>query len=383
MRLIARLEHPGTSTKSAWRLIAALLPLFAGLDHPALGQTQPPAPSVLVAPVVSKEVTDTSDFVGRVTPIDKVDIVARVPGYIEQRLFTEGQLVKKGDMLFRIEQATYKAAVQQQQANLAKAKAVEVNATLQLSRSKTLAQKEFAPQSTVDQQTAAQQSAAADILQTQAALDQAQINLGYTEIRSPIDGRIGIANFTIGNLVGPNTGSLATIVSFDPIYVTFQASERDVLDYKRRLLQGGAKNGQVAVRVKLPDGTLYAEPGNANFLDIQADPSTDSVGVRAQFPNPQALLVPGGIVGVAIERGEARSALLIPQSSVQLDQAGSYVLVVDSANKVALRRIKLGAERGSAVIVADGLQAGERVIVEGVQKVRPGQTVAPSAAPGN
>jgi membrane fusion protein, multidrug efflux system len=373
------------SNRRKYASSAALVVLgLAAGGGAALAQTPPGAvPSVLVAPVASQEVTDTSDFVGRVIAIDKVDIVARVPGYIQQRVFTEGQLVKKGDLLFRIEPDTYKAVVDQQRANLAKAKAIEVNAALQLGRGKALLPKDFVPKATVDQQTAAQASAQADIMQAQAALDQAQINLGYTEIRSPIDGRIGIANFTVGNLVGPNTGSLATIVSFDPIYVLFQASERDVLDYKRRLLEGGPKNGSVAVRVRLPDGTLYPEPGFANFLDIQADPSTDTVAVRAQFPNPKSLLVPGGIVGVAIQRGAPRSALLIPQSAVQLDQAGSYVLVVDPASKVELRRVKLGAERGSAVIVADGLQAGERVIIEGVQKVRPGQTVAAQIAPGN
>jgi membrane fusion protein (multidrug efflux system) len=363
------------------RGLSIALSLVAGSDA-ALAQA-PPAPSVLVAPVASQEVTDTANFVGRVTAIDKVDIVARVPGYIEQRLFAEGQLVKKGDLLFRIEQATYKAIVEQQQANLAKAKAVELNAAQQLARGRALLPKDFVPKATVDQQTAAQSSAHADILQAQAALDQAQINLGYTEIRSPIDGRIGIANFTIGNLVGPTAGALATIVSFDPIYVIFQASERDVLDFKRRILENGTKNGGVTVRVRLPDGKLYAQPGVADFLDIKADPSTDTIAVRAALPNKQALLVPGGIVGVQIARGAPRSALVIPQAAIQLDQAGSYVLTVNDKNQVVLRRITTGAERGSAVIVANGLAAGERVIVEGTQKVRPGQTVAPSAAPSN
>jgi membrane fusion protein (multidrug efflux system) len=359
-------------------VVAAMLVMAGG----ASAQKALPAPTVIVTPVQSHEIADTSNFVGRVTAIDKVDIVARVPGFIEQRYFTEGQLVKKGDLLFRIEQAPYKAAVEQQQANLDKAKAVEVNAAAQLSRGKALLSKEFAAKATIDTQTAAQQSAAADILQAQAALEQAQINLGYTEIRSPIDGRIGIARFTVGNLVGPNTGTLATIVSFDPIYVLFQASERDVLDFKRRLLAGGPQNGRVTVRVRLPDGKLYAQAGVANFLDIQADPNTDTVAVRAQFPNKDALLLPGGIVGVEIERGAPRTALLVPQSALQLDQQGLYVLVVDAANKVELRRVTAGAERGGNIIVASGLKEGERVIVEGVQKVRPGQTVAATAAPG-
>ena len=199
----------------------------------AMAQTAPPPPpAVTVSPVVNRQVTETGDFVGRVVAIDKVDVVARVPGFIEQRNFTEGQQVKTGDLLFRIEQDTYKAAVDQQSANLAKAKATEVNANLQLQRGQELVKSQNIPQATVDQRAAAEQAAQADVLQAQALLEQAQINLGYTEIRSPIDGRIGLANFTVGNLVGPSSGRLATIVSQDPIYVTFQASEADIIEYQ-------------------------------------------------------------------------------------------------------------------------------------------------------
>src|SRR5262249_9708063 len=155
----------------------------------------------------------TVDFIGRVTAIDKVDIVARVPGFIEERTFTEGQQVKKGDLLFRIEQATYKAAVDQQHANLARAKATEVNAKLQLERGKELVRGQNIPQATLDQRAADEETAQANIMQAQATLEQAEINLGYTEIRSPIDGRIGLATFTVGNLVDPSSGKLATIVS--------------------------------------------------------------------------------------------------------------------------------------------------------------------------
>ena len=168
-------------------------------------------------------------------PIDRVEIVARICRIHRRREKTEGQLVKKGDLLFQIKQETYKAAVDQQTANLAKTKANEVNANLQLQRNQALVKTQAAPQATVDQLAAAEQGAQADILQAQALLEQARINLGYTEIHSPIDGRIGIANFTVGNLVQPSSGPLATIVSQDPIYVTFQPSEADVIAYKRRL----------------------------------------------------------------------------------------------------------------------------------------------------
>ena len=269
-----------------WTIAIAGLGLVAWCAA-AVAQVSPPAPSVSVVPVASRQVTEADDYIGRVTATDKVDIVARVPGFLEQRNFTEGQPVKTGDLLFRIEQDTYKAAVEQQRATLAKAKATEINAALQLARSKELVRNENISQATVDQRAADEASAQADILAAKAALDQAEINLRYTEIRSPIDGRIGIANFTVGNLVGPSSGSLATIVSQDPIYVIFQASERDVLDYKRRFDEpGGAKNGPITVRIKLTDGSVYPELGVPDFLDIQVDNTTDTVAVRPQAPEP-------------------------------------------------------------------------------------------------
>lgn len=359
---------------------AVALSVFAG---PAVGQNAVPPPAVSVTPVVTRQVTETGEFVGRVTAINKVDVVARVPGFIEERTFTEGQAVKTGDLLFRIEQATYKAAVEQQQANLAKAKAAEVNASLQLERGKELVRTNNIPLSTLDQRAADEATAKANVLEAQALLDQAEINLGYTEIRSPIDGKIGIAYFTVGNLVGPSSGKLATIVSQDPIYVIFQASERDVLNYKRRVAESADKNPHVTVHIRLPNGADYPHAGLTNLLDVQVDPNTDTVAVRAQFPNPEGLLIPDGIVGVTVERGAPRSALVVPQAAVQLDQAGHYVLLVDSAKKVELRRVTTGVEQGRDVVVTEGLKEGELVIVEGIQKVHPGQVVDASILPGN
>jgi membrane fusion protein, multidrug efflux system len=349
----------------------------------AAAQGAPPPPAVSVRPVVSRQVTETGDFIGRVVAIDKVDIVARVPGFIEERKFTEGQQVKTGDLLFRIEQATYKAAVDQQTANLAKAKATEVNANLQLQRSQELVRNQNVPQATVDQLAAAEQGAQADILQAQALLEQAQVNLGYTEIRSPIDGRIGLANFTVGNLVDPSSGRLATIVSQDPIYVTFPASEADIIEYKRKVAASPDKNPHVTLHIKLPNGTVYQYPGVTNFLDVQVQADTDTVVARAQFPNPEGMLIPGGIVGVVVDRGAPRSSLVVPQSAVLLDQAGHYVMLVDDTKKVEQRRITTGVEQGRDIVVTDGLKEGELVIVEGIQKVHPGQVVAATVVPEN
>jgi membrane fusion protein, multidrug efflux system len=373
---------PAHNTPFGWTLVVAMLGVFACVGD-ATAQGAPPPPSVLVTPAITHQVTETTAFVGRVTAVDKVDIVARVPGFIEERYFTEGQHVKKGDLLFRIEQQTYKAAVEQQRANLAKARATEVNAALQLERGRELVRDKNIPQATVDQRAADEAAAQADVMQAQATLDQAEINLGYTEIVSPIDGRIGLANFTVGNLVDPSSGKLATIVSQDPIYVIFQVSERDVLEYKTRTAELADKAGHVTVHVKLPNGSTYAHPGLSNFLDVQVETATDTVAVRAQLPNPEGLLIPGGIVNVTVDRGTPRSALVVPQSAILLDQAGHYVLVVDASSKVELRRVTTGIEEGRNVVITDGLKEGEQVIVEGIQKVHPGQIVAASSVPGH
>ena len=371
---------PGRKSFPFWKTAACALTLTASCSVVA-AQTAAPPPAVSVTPVVSRQITETLDYIGRITAVDKVDIVARVPGFIEELNFTEGQNVKKGDLLFRIEQATYKAAVDQAQANVAKAKAAEVNAKLQLERGKELLQGRNIPPATVDQRAADEAAAQASVMEAQALLDQAQINLGYTEIRSPIDGRIGLAIFTQGNLVQPSSGKLATIVSQDPIYVIFQVSQRDVLEHKRKLAE--ANNSMlVSIHVKLPDGSTYPHPGTSSFLDVQVDPTTDTVAVRAVVPNPEDFLIAGGVVGVTVERGEPRAALTIPQSAVLLDQAGRYVLLVDANKKVEQRRITTGAERGRDVVVTDGLKEGELVIVEGVQKVRPGQVVTANVLPG-
>ena len=224
----------GCNSSALGKAAVGLL-VFVAHGEAAAAEGAVPAPAVTVSPVVSRQVTETADFVGRVVAIDKVDVVARVPGFIEERNFTEGQQVKTGDLLFRIEQDTYKAAVDQQKANVAKAKATEVNAALQLHRGKELIHNQTIPQSTLDQREADEAAAQAEVLQAEALLQQAQINLGYTEIRSPIDGRVGLAIFTVGNLVEPSSGKLATIVSQDPIYVTFPASERDIIAYRHRL----------------------------------------------------------------------------------------------------------------------------------------------------
>ena len=288
--------------------------------------------------------------------------------------------MKKGDLLFRIEQATYKALVDQQLAAVAKAKAIEANAVLQLDRGRELGRSLNIPQSTIDQRAADAGTAKADVMVAQAALEQAKINFDYTEIHSPIDGRIGLANFTVGNLVGPTSGSLATIVSHDPIYVIFQASERDIIAYKRRVAAEGGPH--VVVRLKLPDGSMYPPPGLSNFLDIQVANTTDTVAVRAQFPNPDGLLIPGGVVGVTVERGAPKSTL---GGSAGRGPGRSGRPLRPSRRRRQEGRAAADHHRGRAGHRHRrhvGAQAGRAVIIEGIQKVRPGQVVSAAPPPG-
>jgi membrane fusion protein (multidrug efflux system) len=361
-------------------IIAALLLLVA----PGLGlraDDAAPTPAVIVAQATLRSITRSASHVGRVQAIKTVNLVTRVAGFLQRRAFTEGQQVKTGDLLFVVEQDTYKAAVVQAQAALAKAQATEKNAALTLQRSQDLVRTNAVPQATVDQNVADHDAAQADVLAARASLDQANINLGYTEIRAPIEGRIGMILVSVGNFVTPTSGTLATIVTQDPIYVLFPVSTQQFVAYKQRLANHADVPSNAVVRIKLPNGQDYPHSGPVNFFDIQTNRGTDTLTVRAQLPNPDGWLLDGQIVDVTVEAGEPKQALMIPQAALQLDRSGSYVLVVGPDDKVAQRRVTLGAVEGSEVVVEQGLAAGERVIVEGIQKVHPGERVTATRAP--
>ncbi|WP_340116124.1 efflux RND transporter periplasmic adaptor subunit [Pelagibius sp. 7325] len=341
----------------------------------------PPPPAVSVLVVEQKDVTPATEFVGRVVAADKVELRARVQGFLQQRLFTEGQDVAAGDTLFRIEPEPFEAAVKQAQADVASAEADAHNAQLQLDRAEQLVKRQTVAVATRDDRAADLAMARARVQDSQAALDVAQINLTYTEIKAPLAGRIGLSTYSEGNLVGPDSGTLATIVSQDPIYVTFPVSQREILAAQRRMAAEGSDTSALVVRLKLPDGSDYPEVGKVNFLGIQVDPGTDTATVRAAFANPDRLLTDGAFVNVSIERGTPTPALLIPQAALQIDQAGPFALVVTADNTVEVRRLTLGATIGSEMIVQQGLSAGDRVIVDGIQKVRPGLAVQPTEVP--
>jgi len=372
---------------TAWRYrgpAAAIgLLLLAGCNESSDKQTQAPQmppPAVGVVTAAKRPVAEGVTFVGRVQAIDKVDLVARVEGFLQQRAYTEGQEVKAGDLLFVLEKDTYQASVDQAQANLASAQATADNAKLQTERARELIKNQNVAQSTLDDRIAAEKSAVASVQQNQAALEQAQINLGYTEIKAPFDGRVGISTFSVGALVGPSTGTLATIVSQDPIYVVFPVSDRFIQDVQQASGSGRVEPQDVVVHLTLANGSAYPEVGKIDFTDVKVDQNTDTLQVRAVFANPNRILTDGQYARVTAERKDPVEALVIPQRAILTDQTGNFVLVVGEGNKAAAKHITTGANQGADVVVQQGLNDGDVVIVDGVQKVRPGQEVNPAPA---
>ena len=356
-----------------------VLVLLAGCDEPKQAAAPAVKPAVGVRPVVMKGVNQSFEFVGRIKAVDKVEVRARVEGFLEKILFREGQDVKSGDLLYQIEKVQFKAQVDQAKANVASAEAEATNAQLQYNRSFALSQRQWTPQATVDQNKAALDSSRAKVLQTRAAQTQAEVNLDYTDIRSPIQGRIGRTASALGNLVNPASGALATIVSQDPIYVLFPVSVREleIIRESRRQEDGGL--AKIEIRVRLPNGQEYPQRGVWNLTDPQVDQQTDTLMMRATIPNPDRRLTDGQFVTAVIRERQKEPRLVIPQAALQIDQSGSYVLVVDDQHKVEQRRIQTGPNQDTDVVITSGLRGGENVIVDGIQKVRPGQIVQETA----
>ncbi|CAN5907292.1 efflux RND transporter periplasmic adaptor subunit [soil metagenome] len=362
-----------------WRLFAQ------PAKPPATATASAAPPAVGVRVVAQRGVNQTFEFVGRVKAINKVELRARVEGFLEKVLFHEGQDVKAGQPLYQIEQVQYQALVDQAKANLDVAEAGSTNALLEYGRNVELNKRQFSAQSQVDQNKAAVDTAAGRIAQLKAALTQAQVNLDYTDIRAPVDGRIGRTAFTVGNLVNPASGVLATIVSLDPTYVLFPVSVRDleIIREARRREGGMAK---IEIRVRLSSGQDYPLAGRWDLTDPQVDPQTDTLIMRAILPNPDGMLIDGQFVTAIIRERQEEQRLVVPQAALQVDQTGYYALVVDAQHKVVQRRVQTGANLGTDALVVSGLEAGDQVIVDGIQKVRPGQvvqeTVLAPPAPG-
>jgi membrane fusion protein (multidrug efflux system) len=354
----------------------AFFALSALTGLPAYAQQAGPPPAVLVQPAELRSMTKQAEFVGRAEALEKVDLRARVQGFLGPRLFKDGDAVKEGQVIFTIEKEPFEAAVDQRKAQLAAAQATLANADQQLARTTELARKGNAPVAQLDQRTADQGQAKAAVMEAEANLRDAQIQLSYTEIKTPISGRIGRASASPGNLVGPDSGVLATVVQDNPMQVLFSVTQREMLEAK-----DSEVTGKVRARVRLANGSLYSEKGRIDFLDVQVNPRTDGQIVRAMFPNPDDILTTGQTVRVIIEEKGGDEVVVVPESAVAIDQTGPYVFVVGEDDKVAQRRLRLGARREGLAVVEDGIKPGDRVVVQGQQRIRAGMTVAPQLAP--
>ena len=360
------------------RSIFGLL-LLCGLSLPANAQqSAPQAIAVGTMTAERKPIAPSREFVGRVEAINRVEVRARVVGYLEAVLFTEGDLIKEGAPLYRIEKGLFQAAVEQAQGALERSKASKALTEIQLQRAEDLLAKAAGTVVARDQAVAADQQAKGALMQDDANLSTANINLGYTDIASPITGKIGRTNVTKGNVIGPDSGPLTMIVSQDPMYVTFPVSQREFL--RSEEVGRPIDISKIKVQLRFADGRLYDQIGQVNFVDVSVDRATDTVLARATFPNPSGGLIDGQLVRVTAEGDVPQEKIVVPQAALIADQEGVYVFAVEDG-KAVVRRLKLSGEIGADAIVDQGLSGGEQIIVQGLQAVRPGVPVRASPMP--
>lgn len=363
-------------------LIGAILAGCNGSDDKTAAPAQ--KPTVDVIETASTSITPSVTFTGRIEAVDSVDLRARVQGFLKERKFTEGQSVKKGDLLFVIEKGAYEAQVGSIEGALQRLRGTRRLAELERDRQVTLVQREAVAQVKLDEAEAKLAEVAGDITAQNAALDKAKLDLGYTDISAPIDGKIGLSKFSNGDFVGPESGALARIVSQDPVYVTYPVTQRQLLEFQKTSKEKGTGTDDIVVKVRLATGELYEQSGKFNFVDVVSDPGTDTVTVRAEMPNPDGVLIDQQLVTVVTETGSPKAELTIPQQAIQIDQVGAYVLVVGDDEKVNVQRIESGGTFQDRLIVKKGLVEKQRVIVSGIQKVKPGMAVDASVvAAGN
>jgi membrane fusion protein, multidrug efflux system len=347
-------------------------------------------PAVGVVRVARQQITESHEFIGRIQAVGRVALVARVTGFLEKRLFVEGAEIKKGDLLYQLEQPPFQAQVESSKATVDQLKAQHRNAEITLERAQELLRKLVGPQSNVDTALAAERGLAAQIEGAQSQLHIAEINLGYTEIRAPIDGRISSTSVTEGNVVSPTSGTLATIVSQDPMYVTFSIALRTGLELRSRYAPKGGFSA-VVIKLRLPNGSIYGQDGKLDYASPTVAETTDTVTLRGVIPNPvlpgmtagqpgARELVDGEFVTVQLEGVQPITVLAIPRAAVLSDQQGDYVYIVDAENKAQIRRIQQSQSTPSTAVIINGLKEGEVVVSEGLQRVRPGETVSPGPA---
>jgi membrane fusion protein (multidrug efflux system) len=344
--------------------------LFSPALSQAVAQQAPSAAvPVGVARAERKPITKAGDFVGRVEAISRVEIRARITGFLDEVLFKEGDLIKEGAPLYRIEKGLFEAQVRQAEGALERSKAAKVLSALQLSRAEELVEKQAGTVVNRDQARAQDQQAEGAVMADEANLATAKINLGYTDIVTPITGKVGRTNITKGNVVSPSSGPLTVIVSQDPMYVSFPVSQREFLRAQAAGRQVDISS--VKARLRFADGTTYQRQGNINFVDVQVDRATDTILARATFPNPDGTLVDGQFVRIELESGKPEEKVVIPQAALIADQEGVYVFTVEDS-KAAVKRVKVSGATDTGVVIDQGLSGGELVIVDGLLLVRPG-----------
>jgi len=329
-------------------------------------------PRVVVAVAEMSEVSQTAAFNGRVAASQKVALRARVSGFVQEIGFTEGGMVAEGDVLFRLEDDTYRFALAQAEASVDSASSAASLARIERDRQKELAVRGTSAQAVLDRAEADYLGRAAEVRRLEAQRDQAALNLSYAQIKAPFSGRVGLTAVDVGALVGPETGPLLTLVRTDTMMVEFPVTERELLRAKARAAE---LSGALAVSIVRADGTVYNQQGTLNFADVTVNQGTDTVLLRASFPNPDGALTDGALVSVRLAADGAAAQLTVPQQAVQRDLTGPYVLVVGADNVVQPRRVDVERLAEGLAVISSGLAEGEQVITEGVNKVRPGMTV--------
>ena len=363
-------------------LVAALL--LAGCSQPE-EQAPPQEVPVRVITVTERSVPNVIELPGRVEPVRTAEVRARVTGIVQERLYQEGTDVREGQPLFRIDPRELRASYNQTQAALTRARATAANARAVVERYRPLVAEDAISGQEYDAAVAAAREAEANVAQIRAQLDAASLQLGYTTVRAPIAGRAGRAQITEGALVSQAEGTLlTTIEQISPVYVSFAQAASEVLRLRRAIAAGDIdldENDQVEVRLTFSDGTAYPVPGYIDFLAFSVDQETGTVELRAEFPNPERLLLPGEFVRAQIYAGEVQNGLTVPQRAVSLTEEGGTVFVVNGEGQATVRQVTLGAMVNGNWIVESGLKAGDRVIVSNLQKIRPGTPVKIMRAP--
>lgn len=360
-------------------LISSLFLIAACKDKPPAAHAPPPA-EVSVVTISETSYPVVTELPGRLEALSTAEVRARVPGIILKRYFTEGSLVKAGDLLYQIDPALFQANLNSAKASLERSEAFAKTIQHKANRYQALITNHAVSQQEYDDAVAANKQAQADIAVAHAAVVKAQLDLDYARVTAPITGRIGRALVTTGSLVGQgNATPLALIQATEPMYVSFKQPATEVARIKQDLAQGQLKsiNAQQAVTLILDNGQPYSPKGKLLFTDITVDPATAMVELRAEFANPQQLLLPGAFVRVRLEQGINERAIFVPQQAVTRNAQSSSVLIVGAGNKVMPRPIKLGAAKDDQWLVEEGLNVGDQVIVEGLQKAPPGSVVKP------